>query len=213
MKKQLELKFTTWGGRRQGSGRKRIHSKGVAHRNREKVRSYHPLHINFKVKTHIRNKTCLKILKRAIINARAQGLKIVHFSLQSNHVHLVVEAIDNETLTRGMRSLTVTFSKRIDRGRIQLERYHLHVLKTLRETKHAIHYVLFNEAKHKNLKRAYVDQYSSLGTAKELKLSAEQTKMSIIVRRIKEISFLDTGGWMIKRILDSKSTFFPRESA
>lgn len=147
------------GGRRPGSGRKRIHSKGVAHRNRETVNHRTPVHINFKYKTYIRNKTCLKLLKKAILNSRKHGLRIIHFSLQSNHVHLIVEAETNQILTKGMRSLTVTFAKGLNQGRVQIQRYHLHVLKSLREAKNAVQYVLFNSQKHGS---RIVDEYSSL---------------------------------------------------
>lgn len=149
-KRQLELNIYKGkrGGRRPGAGRKRIHSRGVAHREREHVNHRLPMHINFKYRLSIRNKECLKILKRAILNARGWGLRIIHFSLQSNHVHLIVEADNNEILTRGMRSLTVTMAKRIAKGRIQLERYHLHVLRSLRETRNAVFYVLQNEQRH-----------------------------------------------------------------
>src|SRR5690606_29712838 len=111
--KQLKLNLYkgSWGGRRPGSGRKRLHSKGVAHRKREKVNERLPLHINFKFNKHIKNKMCLKLLKKAIMNDRSHGLRIVHFSLQSNHIHLIVECGSNQTLTKGMRSLTVTFAK------------------------------------------------------------------------------------------------------
>ncbi len=74
------------GGRRPGSGRKRIHSKGVAHRHREIVHHTRPMHINFKVVKsvpNLRNKTILKALKRAIVNARRMGLRINQYSLQS----------------------------------------------------------------------------------------------------------------------------------
>ena len=190
------------GGRRPGSGRKRIHSKGVAHRKRESVKPRHALHINFRVKVQIKNKLSLQILKRAIQNARTHGLKIIHFSLQSNHVHLLVEAANKEILTRGMRSLTITFSKGVDKGRIQLERYHLHVLKTLQETKNATHYVLFNEQKHSGLKRAYISDYSSLGWVRDLKSLAKSAKMTIILKKVQE-NFLDCAqGWMIKKVLN-----------
>lgn len=147
------------GGRRPGSGRKRIHSKGVAHREREKIKPTTPLHINFKYKTYIKNKICLRLLKKAILNSRKHGLRIIHFSLQSNHVHLIVEAETNQILTKGMRSLTVTFAKGLDRGRVQLDRFHLHVLKSLRETKNAVHYVLFNSQKHGSSR---IDEYGSI---------------------------------------------------
>lgn len=148
--KQLKLNIYKGkkGGRRPDCGRKRIHSKGVAHRVREKVSVRTSLHINFKFKAHIRTKQCLKLLKRAILNSRKHGLRIMQFSLRSNHIHLIVEAETNEILTKGMRSLTVTFAKGLDKGRVQIERYHLHVLKTIRETRNAIQYVLQNSLKH-----------------------------------------------------------------
>jgi len=162
--KQLKLNLYqgSWGGRRPGSGRKRLHSKGVAHRAREKVNHRLPLHINFKYKTCIKNKFCLKLLKKAIMNARSHGLKIIHFSLQSNHIHLLIESETNEILTKGMRSLTVTFAKGLGRGRVQLERYHLHVLKSVREARNAALYVLFNQQKHEKGAYSKVDEYSSL---------------------------------------------------
>ena len=163
-KKQLELNLNLGrhGGRRPGSGRKRIHSSGVSHRKRERVSSKTPLHINFKYKVQIKNKTCLKILKRAITNARSLGLRVIHFSLQTNHIHLILESQDNETMTKGMRSLTVTLAKGVGKGKIQLGRYHLHVLKSLRETKNAVNYVLFNEQKHSQRKVSRIDGFSSL---------------------------------------------------
>jgi REP element-mobilizing transposase RayT len=193
------------GGRRPGSGRKRLHSKGVAHRVRENVHPRFALHVNFKVRAFIRNQACLKILKRAIRNAHSHGLRILHFSLQSNHIHFILEATDNATLTRGMRSLAITFSKGVNKGRIQLERYHLHVLKTLRETKNAVHYVLFNEQKHSGVKKAYITSYSSLGLIKDLRRLAKSARMTVFVKRVSEENYLDNPkGWMIRQALNQQ---------
>lgn len=137
MSKQINLNLYrgTQGGRRPGCGRKRIHSKGVAHRLREKVSIKTPLHINFKYRLHIRNKEKLKLLKKAILNSQRHGLRVLHYSLQSNHVHLMIEATDSKTLTKGMRSITVTMARGINQGKVQLQRYHLHVLRSVREKK------------------------------------------------------------------------------
>jgi REP element-mobilizing transposase RayT len=207
MRKQLNLNLYkgSKGGRRPGAGRKRLHSKGVAHRQREKVKLSTPLHINFKVVLGVRNKEGIRLLKRAIRNAQSHGLGILHFSLQSNHVHLIVEAKSNNILTRGMRSLCITFAKGFGRGRVQLERYHLHVLRTLGETRNAVHYVLFNQQKHTGLKKAYLDEYSSLGAVKELKLLAKAAKMTLIWTRIQELPQLKVPeGWMIKQVLNQQ---------
>lgn len=199
---KLNLYKGSRGGRRPGSGRKRIHSSGVAHREREKVQMRHGLHVNFKYRTTIRHKKGLSLLKRAIMNARKMGLRVVHFSLQSNHIHLILEAGDNAILTRGMRSLTVTIAKGLGKGRVQLERYHLHVLRSIRETRNAIHYVLFNQQKHSGLKRAYVDRYSSLGIVRDLKKLAREKKMAVILKRMSQLIYLDRPkGWMINKVL------------
>jgi hypothetical protein len=104
-----------------------------------------------------------------------------------------------------MRSLSVTFSKGIGKGRVQLERYHLHVLRSLKETRNAVHYVLFNEQKHSGLKKVYMNRYSSLGVVHDLGTLAKEAKMTIIVRRLQEIVLLDPPlGWMIRQVLNQQ---------
>lgn len=164
---KLSLFKGKWGGRRPGSGRRRRHSKGVAHREREMVNRRTPLHVNFKYRTTIRNKTSLKLLKRAIVNARRFGLRVLHYSMQKNHIHLIIEADSNPVLTKGMRSLTITMAKGLKQGRIQVQRYHLHVLKSLRETRNAVNYVLFNEQKHEKGTCSTTSEYCSLLSMKD----------------------------------------------
>lgn len=177
MQRKFKLNGGSWGGLRENAGRNRIHSRGVSHREREVVSAKVPLHINFKYRSQVRNKDTLKLLKRAIQNARSHGVLVLQFSFEINHIHLIVSAPDNATLTRSMRSLTITFAKGLKRGRIQLGRYHLHVLKTLRETKNAIHYVLFNRQKHERGAYTRIDEYSSLSSLENgLKLIRKFTK-------------------------------------
>lgn len=172
--KQLDLNVSSWGGRRKGSGKRRIHSKGVSHRKREKVTRHTPTHVNMKYKASIKNKNFLRILKKAILNSRKKGLRIIHYSVQSNHVHFIIEADNNQLLERGMRSLTVTLVKGINKGRVQLQRFHLHVLRSLKEARNAVHYVCFNEQKHTG--RRSVDAYSSVGILLGLKFDYCVTK-------------------------------------
>jgi hypothetical protein len=101
-----------------------------------------------------------------------------------------------------MRSLTVTFAKRVGRGRIQLERYHLHILRTLRETRNAVNYVLFNEQKHSGLKTAHIDSYSSLGAVSDLQKLSNSANMRILLRKIQAAIPIDPpSGWMIRQVL------------
>lgn len=210
-KKQLALNLYQGnrGGRRPDSGRRRFHSKGVAHRTREPVKLKTPMHINFKYKTYIKNKDCLRLLKRAIVNSRVMGLRVIHFSMQTNHIHLIVEAENNEILTRGMRSLTITFAKGLKKGKVQLERYHLHILRTLAEARNAIQYVLFNQQKHDQKKVSAIDEYSSLlllKNALELIRNYTRTKnVTLIINKTSgfkmdsEQSYLLRTGLMPKR--------------
>ncbi|MES2526445.1 MAG: hypothetical protein V4598_05135 [Bdellovibrionota bacterium] len=203
MQTRFRLNGASWGGLRENAGRRRIHSRGVSHRNREKVSLRTPLHINFKYQSPVRNKDTLKLLKRAIQNARSHGLLVLHFAFETNHIHLIVSAFDNQTLTRAMRSLTITIAKGLKRGRIQLERYHLHVLKTAKEVKHAVHYVLFNRQKHERGTYSRIDDYSSvLSMENGLKLIqkfAKEKKMTIEIRKGELWAGDESTSWIYQR--------------
>ena len=193
------------GGRRPGSGRMRIRSKGVAHRKRERISHRTPLHINFRFRKSIRNKESLRILKKAILKARMKGLNVIHFSMQSNHIHLIIEAADNQTLTKGMRSLTISFAKGLDEGRIQIQRYHLHVLRSLRETRNAVFYVLFNQQRHEKGIYSVIDGYSSvLGRGDLIKKFLKIKKMVLKVAREDTWKGPDPTSWLLTMALSNQ---------
>src|SRR6185436_1152669 len=65
----------------------------------------------------------------------------------------LVEAADRQSLTRGMKGLAIRVAKTLNRlwsrrGRVFADRYHDRILKTPRETRNAIRYVLGNARKH-----------------------------------------------------------------
>src|SRR5207247_1292169 len=81
------------------------------------------------------------------------GLRIVHFAIQSNHVHLLVEARDARSLSRGMQGLLVRIARNSNRawkrkGSVFADRYHSRALRTPREVRNALVYVLQNSRKH-----------------------------------------------------------------
>lgn len=173
MKKQLTLNLYrgTHGGRRPNSGKKRKHSPGVSHKGREEIKPIYPLHVNFKYNTYIKSEAVFEIFIKSLRNARSHGIFILQYSIQSNHIHLIIEAESNSHLETGMRSLTSTMVKLIQSlkhitGPIQIERYHLHVLKTPAETLNAFNYVIYNEHHHTGLQRP--NQYSSINGFLEL---------------------------------------------
>ena len=81
------------------------------------------------------------------------GMRIVHYSVQHDHIHLVVESGDKATLSRGMRGLCTSIAKRLNalmgrKGRVLADRYHERVLTTPRQVRSALRYVLCNARKH-----------------------------------------------------------------
>lgn len=78
---------------------------------------------------------------------------MVHYSLQRDHVHLIVESAGKEALGRGMKSISARLARAVNRpfgrrGRVLDGRYHLHVLRSRREVRNALAYVLLNVRKH-----------------------------------------------------------------
>jgi putative transposase len=79
-------------------------------------------------------------------------MSVVHFSVQGNHLHLIVEAEGKEALSRSMKGLAVRIAvglnQLIGRRGTVFDRYHAHVLETPREVANAVRYVLQNYRKH-----------------------------------------------------------------
>ncbi len=155
---QLELALPHRGGRRAGAGRKKRSHETVPHVARPVVDGDHPLHITVRVARgvwNLRSQRGLRAVKDALSQeARRGSLRIVHYSVQGNHLHLIAEAKDRVTLTRRMQGFGARFARSVNammgrkRGRVTAERYHLHVLRSPREVHNAIRYVLLNHIKH-----------------------------------------------------------------
>ena len=81
------------------------------------------------------------------------GFRLVHYSIQSNHAHLIVEAVDREALGRGMMALGARLARAVNRaarlsGAVLADRYHVRILRTARECHRALRYVLLNARRH-----------------------------------------------------------------
>ncbi len=82
-----------------------------------------------------------------------ENFRIIAFSVQDDHIHLIVEADDAVALTRGLRGLTVRVARAVNRalgrhGAIWGDRYHRRALTTPRAVRYALVYVLMNRRKH-----------------------------------------------------------------
>jgi REP-associated tyrosine transposase len=150
---QQELPFRSWGGARKGAGRKRQAGRAnVPHRRRETFRKG-ALHVTLRIRREVwnlRTHRCFRELQRAFAAGCQQfGFRLVHFSVQGNHIHMIVEAPDAEALARAMKGLEVRMAKALNkvmdrRGAVFVDRYHAHLLTSPREAANAVRYVLEN---------------------------------------------------------------------
>jgi len=92
-------------------------------------------------------------LERALSRAHKEWFRVLEYSIQSDHIHLIVEADSRLGLIRGVQGLAVRCAKAVNRalgrkGPVWDHRYHAHRLKTPREVRMAYVYVLLNFRKH-----------------------------------------------------------------
>jgi REP element-mobilizing transposase RayT len=99
-------------------------------------------------------KAFLRDFRRSLRQACDQGsFRVVHYAVQNDHLHLLVEAADKRALGVGMKSVSTRIARAVNRvfgrkGPVLLGRYHVRVLKSPREVRNALRYVLLNARKH-----------------------------------------------------------------
>jgi len=129
----------------------------LRHRSREPVAERFPCHVTLKVRKDVPSLRTVRLVKE-VERTFARGcerkeFRLVHYSLQGDHAHLIVEAKDRHALGRGMKALSSRLARAVNRvfgrsGPVLADRYHVHVLKTPREVRNALAYVLLNARRH-----------------------------------------------------------------
>jgi REP element-mobilizing transposase RayT len=163
-----------------GAGRKAIapsKRKYIPHREREEIPRGKPVHVTIKLNSGVvntlRNKILFKKIQRSITLARRKGIRLVHFTVQKDHIHLMIESENKIQLARSMQSLKISLAKSLlfltqnKVAKVFKDRYHVHILKTLREIKNAKLYILGNAGKHGVIKDKF-DTFSSVIKAPEI---------------------------------------------
>jgi REP element-mobilizing transposase RayT len=157
----------TRGGKRKNAGRKPTRAgTWIKHRARPWHDQSHPVHVTLRVRRGIPNlrgyalaKNITESLRRASQSnepgpaERRRTFRVVHYSIQPNHLHLIVEATSKTALARGMQGLASGLARRVNRklrrrGPVIGDRYHAHTLASPTEVRHAVVYVLKNYEKH-----------------------------------------------------------------
>ena len=166
------------GGARKGAGRpKRPISEGRSserHMVRPKLAASQPVHVVLRATGDVGSLRCYEGFE-AVKEARLSSLRhedkfrIIHFSIQRNHIHLIVEARDRKALWRGMQGFASSCARHLNaaitarrgkrrRGSVFTDRYYAHILKTPREVRNCLAYVLNNWRHHQIENAVWMDQ-------------------------------------------------------
>jgi hypothetical protein len=154
----LELKQPVhWGGAREGAGRKAAARARVLHRRREDFPGRLPGLVTIRVRKDVPSLRIVRLvgaLERGFRRGAERGdFRVVHYSVQHDHVHLLVEAEGARALARGMKSVTARLARAVNRihgrrGPVVDGRFHHRALATPLEVRSALTYVLLNSRKH-----------------------------------------------------------------
>jgi REP element-mobilizing transposase RayT len=170
--RQLLLAFPcAWGGARRGAGRKRAERGNTPHLTRPRHRAAEPVHVTLRARfAPLRSQHVFPTIRLALLRAGRRDLdsfRLVHFSVQRDHLHLVVEAKDKRSLSSGIRSIAIRVARYVNellsrRGPFWADRFHSRALKTPREVRNALVYVLANFRKHaRHAPQKGIDPFSS----------------------------------------------------
>src|SRR5262245_10938332 len=154
---QSAFVFRTWGGRRSGAGRPPASGRrAVPHRRRTPHDPRIPVHVTLRAAATIpslRGDSVFGAVRGALVAAPRTSFRVLHFSVQTDHVHLLVEAEGTTGLARGCQGLAVRLAQAVNpvlgrRGSVWGDRYHARWLRTPAEVRNALVYVLQNFRKH-----------------------------------------------------------------
>ena len=165
------------GGARAGAGRKPNASRaGVSHLRRPQVSWRIPVHVTVRVRRDVHSLRTKKALRRiwACFHqcAVTAEFRVVEYSVQGNHMHLIVEAGSTRALSRGMQSLSIRMARSLNRMMerrkrpVFADRFHSQPIRTALQARRALRYVLNNRRRHMRqftrlASPRYVDPFSS----------------------------------------------------
>ena len=168
--RQQEFGFTNWGGKRRGAGRKRSSGRArVSHAKRAKLAARFPVLVTMRLRAglqSLRADDTHGLLKEAFVSGSNGSFRVVEYSVQSNHVHAIVEANNELALSRGMNGLTTRIARGLNRlwrraGHVFDDRFHARILRCPRAVRIALIYVLGNARKHGAWRALAPDAFSS----------------------------------------------------
>ena len=116
-----------------------------------------PVHVTLRMRPglpSLRGGALVHEWRRSLAEANERGdFRVAHYSLQGDHAHLIVEAHGKDALARGMMSIGARLARAVNRvgdrsGPVLDGRYHHRSLRSPREVRRALAYVLLNARRH-----------------------------------------------------------------
>jgi len=179
---QQAFEFKTWGGKRKGAGRPpKGPRSSEPHVARERFSRTMPVHVTLRVAAPIsslRRPDAYHAIRHAIYaTVERTDFRIVHLSIEHNHLHLIVEADNDTALSKGLRAFQSSAAQLLNRaiststgnrhtGKVFDDRYHSRMIDSPTQARNAISYVLNNWRRHgrdRGMETMFwdVDYYSS----------------------------------------------------
>ena len=177
---QQSFVFRKHGGPRRGAGRPKKQGRASErHEAREKFAARYPVHVTLrtvKALGNLRRRRAYHAVRWAMYCVIGRhDFRIVHISIQHDHIHLIVEADGAVALAKGMQAFLISAAQRLNRalekhagverrGTVFPDRYHARVLRSPTTVRNALAYVLNNWRKHREDRghaARKVDPYSS----------------------------------------------------
>ena len=146
----------TWGGARKGAGRKPRGRPSMPHVTRPKIDPRYPVQITIRATRglpSLRSPRVFGALQRAIARASVDRFRVIHFSIQQDHGHFIVEGDEARRARGGVHGLAIRLALAVNRvlgrkGKVVGDRYHARPLTTPRQMRTSMVYVLLNFRKH-----------------------------------------------------------------
>jgi hypothetical protein len=128
----------------------------MPHETRAKVDPRYPLQVTIRAAPglpSLRSPRVFGVLRRAIGRASVDRFRVIHFSIQQDHGHFIVEGDEARRARGGMHGLAIRLALAVNRalgrkGQVVGDRYHVRPLTTPRQMRTSMVYVLLNFRKH-----------------------------------------------------------------
>ena len=145
------------------------------HRVRPELDCNTPVHVVLRVDKgvpRLRRRKTFEAIRASLRRLAIEGFRVCHTSIQSNHLHFLVEAEDRHHLSAGMQALGISLAKRINRacgrkrGKVFAYRFHATPITSPTQARNALAYVLNNWRKHREdrsglARTAQLDPYAT----------------------------------------------------